>query len=127
MKQLIEDLKKNKQKKRIMNKQIANPYDLEEEDDDHHHDEGNNDNEREGSKSHSSVSKYNTKRKEKVGEKSNIKSYFATRTKPGSQPSIRSSLASKQMVEKARMNFARWWYNANYLSMLLALCIIKKL
>ena len=29
-----------------MNKQIANPYDLEEEDDDHHHDEGNNDNER---------------------------------------------------------------------------------
>ena len=96
-----------------MNKQIANPYDLEEEDDDHHHDEGNNDNERGGSKSHSSVSNYNTKGKEKVGEKSNIKSFFAPRTTPGSQPSIRSSLASKQMVEKAKMNFAKRWYNAN--------------
>ena len=46
-----------------MNKEITNPYDVEEEEDDHHHDEGNNDNEREGSKSHSSVSNYNTKRK----------------------------------------------------------------
>ena len=98
-----------------MNKEIANPYDVEEEEeeDDHHHDEGNNDNERGGSKSHSSVSNYNTKRKEKVGEKSNIKSFFAPRTTPGSQPSIRSSLALKQMVEKARMNFVRWWYHAN--------------
>ena len=105
MKQLIEDLK--------MNKEITNPYDVEEEEDDHHHDEGNNDNERGGSKSHSSVSNYNTKRKEKVGEKSNIKSFFAPRTTLGSQPSIRSSLASRQMVEKARMNFARWWYHTN--------------
>ena len=115
MKQLIEDLKKSKQKKRRMNKEIANPYDVEEEEeeDDHHHDEGNNDNERWGSKIHSLVSNYNTKGKEKVGEKSNIKSYFAPRTKPSSQPSIRSSLASKQMVEKARMNFARWRYHAN--------------
>ncbi|XP_030924837.1 uncharacterized protein LOC115951844 [Quercus lobata] len=97
-----------------MNKEIANPYDVEEEEeDDHHHDEGNNDNEIGGSKSHSSVSNYNTKGKEKVGEKSNIKSYFAPRTKSGSQPSIRSSLASKKMVEKARMKFARWWYHAN--------------
>ena len=96
-----------------MNKEITNPYDVEEEEDDHHHDEGNNDNERGGSKSHSSVSNYNTKRKEKVGEKSNIKSFFAPRTTPGSQPSIRSSLASRQMVEKARMNFARWWYHTN--------------
>ena len=95
-----------------MNKQIANPYDLEEEDDDDHHDEGNNDNER-GSKSHSSVSNYNTKGKEKVREKSNIKPFFAPRATSGSQPSIRSSLASKQMVEKARMNFARCWYHAN--------------
>ena len=68
MKQLIEDLKKSKQKKRRMNKEISNPYDVEEEEeDDHHHDEGNNDNERGGSKSHSSVSNYNTKGKEKVG------------------------------------------------------------
>ncbi|KAL4620036.1 hypothetical protein ACB092_06G125300 [Castanea dentata] len=100
MKQLLEDLKKSKKKKK--------------EDDDHDdHDEGNNDNERGGSKSHSSVSNYNTKGKEKVGERSNIKSFFAPRTIPGSQPSIKSSLASKQMVEKARMSFARWWYHAN--------------
>ena len=46
MKQLIKDLKKSKQKKK-MNKEIANLYGLEEEDD-----EGNNDNERVGSKSH---------------------------------------------------------------------------
>ncbi|XP_075633519.1 uncharacterized protein LOC142605978 [Castanea sativa] len=46
-------------------------------------------------------------------EKSNIKSFFAPRTIPSSQPSIKSSLASKQMVENARMNFARWWYHAN--------------
>ena len=50
-----------------MNKEIANPYDVEEEEeDDHHHDEANNDNERGGSKSHSSISNYNTKGKEKV-------------------------------------------------------------
>ena len=49
-----------------MNKEITNPYDVEEEEDDHHHDEGNNDNERGGSKSHSSISNYNTKGKEKV-------------------------------------------------------------
>ncbi|XP_075654713.1 uncharacterized protein LOC142624865 [Castanea sativa] len=114
MRQLLEDLKKSKKKKRRISKQIANPYDLEEEEeDDDDHDEGNNDNERGGSKSHSSVSNYNTKGKEKVGERSNIKSFFAPRTIPCSQPSIKSSLASKQMVEKARMNFARWWYHAN--------------
>ena len=66
-----------------------------------------------GSKSHSSVSNYNTKGKEKVEEKSNIKSFFAPRTTPGSQPSMKSSFTSKQMVERARMNFARWWYHAN--------------
>ncbi|XP_075669714.1 uncharacterized protein LOC142639412 [Castanea sativa] len=40
MKQLLEDLKKSKKKKRRISKQIANPYDLEEEeDDDNDHDE----------------------------------------------------------------------------------------
>ncbi|XP_075663029.1 uncharacterized protein LOC142632529 [Castanea sativa] len=113
MKRLLEDLRKVKRKKRRISKQIANPYDLEEDDDHHHHDEGNNDNERGGSKSHSSVSNYNTKGKEKVGERSNIKSFFTPRTTPGFQPSIKSSLALKQMVEKARMNFASWWYHVN--------------
>ncbi|XP_075665530.1 uncharacterized protein LOC142635217 [Castanea sativa] len=113
MKQLLKDLKKSKKKKRRISIQIANPYDLEEEEDDDDHDEGNNDNERGGSKRHSSVSNYNSKGKKKVGERSNIKSFFAPRTIPGSQPSIKSSLASKQMVEKARMNFARWLYHGN--------------
>ncbi|KAK4548413.1 hypothetical protein RGQ29_032794 [Quercus rubra] len=101
MKQLIEDLKKSKQKKRRMNKEISNPYDV------------------------IMIMREGVQRvihqlviitprgKKKLEKKSNIKSYFAPRTKPGSQPSIRSSLASKQMVEKARMNFARWWYHAN--------------
>ena len=92
--------KKKKKKKKKINKEIANSYGLEEEDDNHHHhDEGNNDNERVGSKSHSSISNYNTKGKEKVGEKSNIKSFFAPRTTPGSQPSMKSSFALKQMVD----------------------------
>ena len=59
-----------------MNKQIVNPYDLEEEDDDDHHDEGNNDNEKGGSKSHSSVSNYNTNGKEKVGESQTLNHFL---------------------------------------------------
>ena len=72
MKQLIEDFKKSKQKKRRMNKEISNPYDVEEEEeDDHHHDEGNNDNERGGSKSHSSIVIITPRGKKKL-EKSQI-------------------------------------------------------
>ncbi|KAI8008728.1 hypothetical protein LOK49_LG07G00872 [Camellia lanceoleosa] len=39
--------------------------------------------------------------------------FFAPRITSGTQPSIRSAMASKEMVEQARMAVARWWYDAN--------------
>ena len=45
--------------------------------------------------------------------KKKIKSYFAPRTTPGAQPFIRSALATKVMIDNAKMNVARWWYRSN--------------
>ncbi|KAI8572767.1 hypothetical protein RHMOL_Rhmol01G0225900 [Rhododendron molle] len=42
-----------------------------------------------------------------------IGGYFAPRTTPGAQPSIKSALSSKQTIDEARMTVARWWYDAN--------------
>ncbi|KAJ1431040.1 hypothetical protein SESBI_07277 [Sesbania bispinosa] len=41
-----------------------------------------------------------------------IGSYFAPRTTPGSQPSLRSVLSSKEAIHKAKMAIARWLYDA---------------
>ncbi|KAG5241831.1 zinc finger protein [Salix suchowensis] len=38
---------------------------------------------------------------------------FPPRTTPGSQPSIRSAMATKEMEHKARKAVATWWYDAN--------------
>uniref|UniRef100_A0A6N2KJG0 BED-type domain-containing protein n=1 Tax=Salix viminalis TaxID=40686 RepID=A0A6N2KJG0_SALVM len=38
---------------------------------------------------------------------------FAPRTTPGSQPSIRSAMATKEMEHNARIVVATWWYDAN--------------
>lgn len=38
---------------------------------------------------------------------------FAPRTTPGSQPSIRSAMATKEMEHNARKVVATWWYDAN--------------
>uniref|UniRef100_A0A6N2MSJ5 BED-type domain-containing protein n=1 Tax=Salix viminalis TaxID=40686 RepID=A0A6N2MSJ5_SALVM len=38
---------------------------------------------------------------------------FAPRTTPGSQPSIRSAMATKEMEHNARKDVATWWYDAN--------------
>uniref|UniRef100_A0A6N2K340 BED-type domain-containing protein n=1 Tax=Salix viminalis TaxID=40686 RepID=A0A6N2K340_SALVM len=38
---------------------------------------------------------------------------FAPRTTPGSQPSIRSAMASKEMEHNARKAIATWWFDAN--------------
>ena len=51
--------------------------------------------------------------KKNLEKSQTLNPFLLQETTPGSQPSIRSSLASKQMVEKARMNFARCWYHAN--------------
>ncbi|KAF5481498.1 hypothetical protein F2P56_002142 [Juglans regia] len=39
--------------------------------------------------------------------------FFAPRTTPGAQPSIKSSMCSNEMIVKAKMAVARWWYDAN--------------
>ena len=51
--------------------------------------------------------------KKNLEKSQTLNPFLLQETTPGSQPSIRSSLASRQMVEKARMNFARWWYHTN--------------
>uniref|UniRef100_A0A6N2MQE4 BED-type domain-containing protein n=1 Tax=Salix viminalis TaxID=40686 RepID=A0A6N2MQE4_SALVM len=40
---------------------------------------------------------------------------FAPRTNPGSQPSIRNAMAFKEMEHNARKAIATWWYDANIL------------
>ncbi|KAF7129064.1 hypothetical protein RHSIM_Rhsim10G0111400 [Rhododendron simsii] len=42
-----------------------------------------------------------------------IGGFFAPRTTPGAQPSIKSALSSKQTIDEARMVIASWWYDAN--------------
>ncbi|KAL7214779.1 hypothetical protein ACSBR1_027044 [Camellia fascicularis] len=49
-------------------------------------------------------------RNKKMKKSSN---FFTPRTTPGAQPSIRSAMASKEMVEQARMTVAQWWCDAN--------------
>ncbi|PNX78135.1 DNA binding protein, partial [Trifolium pratense] len=39
--------------------------------------------------------------------------YFAPRTTPGSQPTIKSAFASKQVIHKAKMALARWFFDSN--------------
>ncbi|KAG6654115.1 hypothetical protein CIPAW_05G123500 [Carya illinoinensis] len=60
-------------------------------------------------------SKGKGKGKEKVGGKSTgpFSKFFAPRTSPGSQPSIKSAMCSKEMIDKAKMAIANWWYDAN--------------
>ncbi|KAG5555325.1 hypothetical protein RHGRI_012757 [Rhododendron griersonianum] len=47
------------------------------------------------------------KRRQTIGD------FFAPRTTPGAQPSIKSPMSSKQTLDEARMAVARWWYDAN--------------
>ncbi|KAF5465623.1 hypothetical protein F2P56_015608 [Juglans regia] len=56
------------------------------------------------------------------GRKKNVESgksvrelsrFFTPRTTHGSQPSIKSAMCSKEMIDKAKMVIAYWWYDAN--------------
>ncbi|KAF7815169.1 hypothetical protein G2W53_029138 [Senna tora] len=40
------------------------------------------------------------------------KNYFAPRTTPGSQPTLKSVLSSKEAIYKAKMAIAKWFYDA---------------
>ncbi|KAK2974037.1 hypothetical protein RJ640_006229 [Escallonia rubra] len=48
-----------------------------------------------------------------ASKRKKVSSFFAPRTTPGSQPSIKSAMATKEMVENAKLAVARWWYDAN--------------
>uniref|UniRef100_A0A2N9IKD5 BED-type domain-containing protein n=1 Tax=Fagus sylvatica TaxID=28930 RepID=A0A2N9IKD5_FAGSY len=113
MKQLVEDLNKSKQTKRKINAEIARPYgdpiDIDEEEEE----EG-------GDVVARSVSQSVGKRDKGKGVQSTsgkkgsgIQNYFAPRTTPGAQPSIKSALASKAMVDKAKMAWSKWWFDSN--------------
>jgi hypothetical protein len=113
MKQLIEDLNKSKQTKRKINAEIASPYgdpiDVDEEEEE----EG-------GDVVARSVSQSVGKRAKGKGVQTTsgkkgpgIQNYFAPRATPGAQPSIKSALASKAMVDKAKMAWSKWWFDSN--------------
>uniref|UniRef100_A0A7N2MM08 BED-type domain-containing protein n=1 Tax=Quercus lobata TaxID=97700 RepID=A0A7N2MM08_QUELO len=116
MKQMIEDLKKSKQTKKRIQLEIGNPYDIDEEDDEEEED----DEVRIVEKSPpQTLGKRKSRGKDvdndvsQIRGKKKIKSYFAPRTTPGAQPSIRSALATKAMIDNAKMSVARWWYHSN--------------
>ncbi|XP_075665771.1 uncharacterized protein LOC142635513 [Castanea sativa] len=117
MKQMIEELKKSKETKKRIQSEIGNPYgdpfDVDEE-------EEEEDKVRVVEKSHpQTLGKRKSRGKDvdiDMGQtrgKKKIKSYFAPRTTPGAQPSIRSALATKAMIDNAKINVARWWYHSN--------------
>lgn len=49
------------------------------------------------------------KRKASASQDNN---YFAPRTTPGSQPTLKSVFASKEVIKKAKMSIARWFFDA---------------
>ncbi|XP_075658935.1 uncharacterized protein LOC142628782 [Castanea sativa] len=117
MKQMIEELKKSKETKKRIQSEIGNPYgdpfDVDEE-------EEEEDEVRVVEKSPpQTLGKRKSRGKDvdidmsQIRVKKKIKSYFAPRTTPGAQPSIRSALATKAMIDNAKMNVARWWYHSN--------------
>ncbi|KAG6653033.1 hypothetical protein CIPAW_05G046600 [Carya illinoinensis] len=112
MKELANEMKKNKEKKRKLSLEIGcgSPVDLTYNDADVGDDEYEG-----GSQGPVHDSKGKGKGKEKVGGKSTgpISKFFAPRTSPGSQPSIKSAVCSKEMIDKTKMAIANWWYDAN--------------
>uniref|UniRef100_A0A7N2N0K5 BED-type domain-containing protein n=1 Tax=Quercus lobata TaxID=97700 RepID=A0A7N2N0K5_QUELO len=99
MKQMIEDLKKSKQTKKRIQLEIGNPYDVDEE-------EEEDDEVRVVEKSPpQTLGKRKSRGKDvdndmsQIRGKKKIKNYFAPKTTPGAQPSIRSALATKAMID----------------------------
>ena len=105
MKELLNEMKKSKEKKRKIISEIGGHHEDLTSDDINDIDEGQ----------YSQLSKGKGKVKESGSGKSvgGINRFFAPRTTPGAQPSIKSSMCSKEMIVKAKMAVARWWYDAN--------------
>ncbi|XP_042963296.1 uncharacterized protein LOC122297331 [Carya illinoinensis] len=101
MKEVVNELKNNRQKKRKINSKIGSPYGDSPYDD--------NDGDKEGH-SHGSKGKGNEENGKSMEA---LNRFFAPRTALGSQPTIKSSMCSKEMIGKANMSIANWWYDAN--------------
>lgn len=51
-------------------------------------------------------------KKQALGKQPNIDNYFARITTLGSQPTLKSFLCSKEVIDKAKMEIARWFYDS---------------
>ncbi|KAJ8615467.1 hypothetical protein MRB53_034839 [Persea americana] len=121
MERLVMETKKNKEKKRQRNEDIGNPYGNEDEE----LGEGSEDTDleektappkrRKGQELQTSFSSSQNRRKDipPKAPQPPMSNYFPPRTTPGSQPSIKSAMASKEMKEAADMTIARWWFHAS--------------
>ncbi|XP_024445090.1 uncharacterized protein LOC18107685 [Populus trichocarpa] len=106
MKQLIEDLTMEKEKRKRLRTDIGNSQSF------------SNDEVEEGGSANPTLSDIDskaTKRLTMQGTSANRKKMtsFVPRTTPSSQPSIKSAMASKKKEHNARKVMARWWYDVN--------------
>ena len=106
MKQLIEDLTMEKEKRKRLRTDIGNSQSL------------SNDEVEEGGSANPTLSDIGSKANKRLttqGTSANRKKMtsFVPRTTLSSQPSIKSAMASKEKKHNARKVMARWWYDVN--------------
>ena len=106
MKQLIEDLTMEKEKRKRLRTDIGNSQSF------------SNDEVEEGGSANPTLSDIGSKANKRLtmqGTSANRKKMtsFVPRTTPSSQPSIKSAMASKEKEHNARKVMARWWYDVN--------------
>eukprot|EP00268_Persea_americana_P030720 TRINITY_DN2975_c1_g1_i5.p1 TRINITY_DN2975_c1_g1~~TRINITY_DN2975_c1_g1_i5.p1 ORF type:complete len:362 (+),score=57.52 TRINITY_DN2975_c1_g1_i5:560-1645(+) len=118
---VMETQNKEKNKKRQLNEDIGNPYGNEDEE----LGEGSEDTDleektappkcRKGQELQISFSSSQNRRKDipPKAPQPPMSNYFPPRTTPGSQPSIKSAMANKEMKDTADMTIARWWFDAS--------------
>ncbi|XP_042984801.1 uncharacterized protein LOC122313688 [Carya illinoinensis] len=105
MKELLDEMKRSKEKKRKISSEIGGDIDLTSDDiDDSNNMEGQ-----------SQLSKGKGKSGESGTGKSvgGLSRFFAPRTTPGAQPSIKNSMCSNEMLVQAKMVVARSWSDSN--------------
>ncbi|XP_011011287.1 PREDICTED: uncharacterized protein LOC105115911 [Populus euphratica] len=106
MKQLIEDLTMEKEKRKRLRIDIRNSQSL------------SNNEVKEGDSTNPTLSDIGSQANKRLtmqGTSANRKktTLFVPRNTPNSQPSIKSAMASKEKEHNTRKVIARWWYNVN--------------
>jgi hypothetical protein len=113
MKQMIEDLKKSKETKRQINAEIASlygdPIDVNKEEEV----EGGDVVARNVSQLVGKCAKGKGVQTTSGKKGLEIQNYFAPGATPRAQPSIKSALASKAMIDKAKMAWLKCWFDSN--------------